>query len=353
VTTSITSSATAVDGTYPISIAAWNTSTNTLLGTIGSVSYVVQAGAVSTAFASLSGTTLTISLSSTGDTTIGTNANNAITVIQGNQTASFPSSSVTSITVNGSAFAENFDYNGPITQPITFNGGGGADTIIVASGTYNQVADPSPVNANLSYIVYPGTTLSFNSSAHIGTLINQGTTVIAQGANKVLTIKNLSMPSTGKIDIKDNSLIYDYIPGNSPLGTWNGTAYTGLMGNIVSGYNNKTWTGNGITSSMANGTTKVVGAAEATNVLKISSAQTGTYKSETVDGSAVIVRYTYGGDANLDGKVNVDDYVRVDSNVGLAGSNGYYNGDLNYDGKVNVDDYVIIDSNVGIQGPQL
>jgi len=59
--------------------------------------------------------------------------------------------------------------------------------------------------------------------------------------------------------------------------------------------------------------------------------------------------YTYGGDANLDGKINVDDYGRIDLNIPL-GTTGWYNGDFNYDGKVNVDDYGIIDFNVGIQG---
>src|SRR4029434_3618179 len=57
----------------------------------------------------------------------------------------------------------------------------------------------------------------------------------------------------------------------------------------------------------------------------------------------------YGGDANLDGKINVDDYGRIDFNVNL-GTAGWYNGDFNYDGKINVDDYGIIDFNVGIQG---
>ena len=60
--------------------------------------------------------------------------------------------------------------------------------------------------------------------------------------------------------------------------------------------------------------------------------------------------YTYGGDANFDGKINVDDYGRIDFNVGL-GTTGWFNGDFNYDGKVNVDDYGVIDFNVGIQGP--
>jgi hypothetical protein len=70
-------------------------------------------------------------------------------------------------------------------------------------------------------------------------------------------------------------------------------------------------------------------------------------------GSSVLVKYTYGGDASLDGKVNVDDYGRIDFNVSLPGASGWYNGDFNYDGKINVDDYGIIDFNVAVQGPPL
>ena len=64
------------------------------------------------------------------------------------------------------------------------------------------------------------------------------------------------------------------------------------------------------------------------------------------------MKYTYAGDMNLDGKINVDDYGRIDFNVPLHNS-GWVNGDLNYDGKINVDDYGIIDFNIGIQGPPL
>jgi hypothetical protein len=60
--------------------------------------------------------------------------------------------------------------------------------------------------------------------------------------------------------------------------------------------------------------------------------------------------YTYGGDATLDGKINVDDYGRIDFNVNLPGAAGWFNGDFNYDGKINVDDYGIIDFNVAVQG---
>src|SRR5207249_4032783 len=60
-----------------------------------------------------------------------------------------------------------------------------------------------------------------------------------------------------------------------------------------------------------------------------------------------LVMYTWGGDANLDGTLNGDDYFRIDSHINQNGSAfGYSNGDFNYDGAINGDDYFIIDSNI-------
>jgi hypothetical protein len=60
---------------------------------------------------------------------------------------------------------------------------------------------------------------------------------------------------------------------------------------------------------------------------------------------------TWGGDANLDGKINIDDYGRIDGNVGQSGTVfGWSKGDFNYDGKINIDDYGIIDGNINRQG---
>src|SRR3954454_23099672 len=59
--------------------------------------------------------------------------------------------------------------------------------------------------------------------------------------------------------------------------------------------------------------------------------------------------YTYGGDATLDAKINIDDYVKIDNGI-AGGLRGWSNGDFNYDGKVNIDDYTtVIDANIGNQ----
>src|SRR5205823_1494691 len=97
------------------------------------------------------------------------------------------------------------------------------------------------------------------------------------------------------------------------------------------------------------GTLTSIGVATGAQVKNLGVSQTAVWKGVTIGANDTLVMYTYGGDANLDGKINVDDYTRIDSNFGL-GTAGWFNGDFNYDGKVNIDDYTIIDSNIGIQG---
>jgi hypothetical protein len=63
-----------------------------------------------------------------------------------------------------------------------------------------------------------------------------------------------------------------------------------------------------------------VGIAEASHVLGISGAQSGVWNSQSVDATALLVMYTYDGDATLDGKINVDDYAIIDFNVGIQGA---------------------------------
>jgi hypothetical protein len=54
------------------------------------------------------------------------------------------------------------------------------------------------------------------------------------------------------------------------------------------------------------------------------------------------------GDADRNGTINFDDYVRVDNGFNHNLS-GWANGDFNYDGRVNFDDYVLMDLNFNQQ----
>ena len=95
-----------------------------------------------------------------------------------------------------------------------------------------------------------------------------------------------------------------------------------------------------------------IGIAEASSALGISGSQTKVWNGQTVDATTVLMKYTLAGDANLDGKIDGDDYFKIDA--GIAGHlTGYANGDFNYDGVINADDYFIIDSHFNKNGVAL
>ncbi len=144
-----------------------------------------------------------------------------------------------------------------------------------------------------------------------------------------------------------------------PVGTFSGTAYNGVTGMVVAGMGTITsgipaWNGNGIVTSQPAASTSILttlAVAAASDVKNISGAQTALFGGMTVTPTDTLVMYTYGGDANLDGKIDADDYFQIDSHYNKSGSSfGYFNGDFNYDGKINGDDYFIIDSNFTNQG---
>jgi hypothetical protein len=71
-----------------------------------------------------------------------------------------------------------------------------------------------------------------------------------------------------------------------------------------------------------------------------------TFGGQSVAAGDLLVAYTYAGDANLDGRINGDDYFQIDRNLGATGSAvSYHTGDFNYDGKINGDDYFLLDAN--------
>jgi len=101
------------------------------------------------------------------------------------------------------------------------------------------------------------------------------------------------------------------------------------------------WQGTGITSSAARDNQfTAVGAI--LNDDGTGNAIYDTFADVPVNANTVLLKYTYNGDANLDGIVNADDYFLIDSNY-IPQKPGYHNGDFNYDGLVNADDYFLID----------
>jgi hypothetical protein len=84
-----------------------------------------------------------------------------------------------------------------------------------------------------------------------------------------------------------------------------------------------------------------------------------TFEGQPSASSDVLIKYTWYGDANLDGKVDAADYTRLDAaylnnrNSSNPQLTGWYNGDFNYDGQVNGSDYTLIDNAFNTQGASI
>src|SRR5204863_1550569 len=109
---------------------------------------------------------------------------------------------------------------------------------------------------------------------------------------------------SGNLYLSNDALIIDY-SASSPL-----TA--GSLGNqLRSGYNGGAWNGNGVMSSFAAAAASSahptsIGSAEATDLF--TTFPNGFRFQSVDDNTNVLLRYTYAGDANLDGIVDTQDF---------------------------------------------
>jgi hypothetical protein len=253
--------------------------------------------------------------------------------------ASFPigttsvSATATDAAGNATPTAFNVTVNDPAwlrresAGAYNFTGAVGAQTLHITAGRV--------VLTGRAATSRPGLALSIENAA-----------TAALEAAQTFPVLNLS--GTGTLDIAAHNVVINYT-GGSPFGTSSGSGYSGLSGLIAAGRNGLTPR---IISSAADDTLTGVGIAEASAVVDFVGA-TADWNGQTVDNTSVLLKYTYAGDANLDGIISGDDYSTIDFNLGVANASGYFNGDFNYDGIISGDDYSTIDFNIGAQGSPL
>jgi autotransporter-associated beta strand protein len=279
---------------------------------------------------------------------------------------------------NSSAAIVNFSGNNTLSGTLTLNAGGGnywiqSDTgtlnlagtltssatgarLLTLQGAANGVISGTIQNgsATLSLVKSgSGTWTLAGSNAYSGaTSVNSGKLVlasslltsssmtIAPGATVELAalLRTPALTVNGRLDVRDNKVI---VPGG------NLAAITNL---IATGRNTGGWDGNGIVTTQTSATSSDFTTLAVARPGDLGITTTSTWAGQVVSAGDVLVMYTYGGDANLDGKLNIIDYVQIDQGL-ASGLSGWSNGDFNYDGKINILDYVIIDSNLGNQGP--
>jgi hypothetical protein len=152
--------------------------------------------------------------------------------------------------------------------------------------------------------------------------------VLANGtAAGVTRLESLLVAPTAGLDLADNDLIVD--SGD----------FAALQALVLAGLGETT----GITSSTSDGSTVLA---------LFDNALVGAthWLGEPIPLAAIVGKYTYFGDLNLDGRVSGDDYTVVDSGLNTDPAVGieWLSGDANLDGIVTGDDYTVIDANLGV-----
>jgi hypothetical protein len=266
-----------------------------------------------------------------------------ITATKGATTLSF--SGIADITAYDSTIAETLYVNAPVAPPLRFSLSAGDDLLQVSTGTLNIAADIGNYLQTLEVKVLSGAVVNFAAPQRLRRLDVDGVATLTAGGNKVLLTRGLGV--AGRLDLTDNDLILDYT-GASPLGA--GSTYTGVTKLIRDGRNGGSWDGNGVITSMTAAKTPsfltTLGVAEAKDIVGLSG---GTWSGQSVDASAVLIKYSYAGDADLSGTIDGDDFFAIDAGYS-ADAMGFGNGDFNYSGGVDADDYFLIDYNYNKTG---
>ncbi len=303
-----------------------------------------------TPFAHMDGSLLHLDFDGTTTPLALSHASGTYSVMKGTTTLNF--NGVTAISADGTSLVDLLNIASGIPVPFTFNGYTGNDELTLQSGSVGFDSDLGATGPNLHVKVNLGASALFNSTQHLRGLTVDGNAAVAAGGDKVIVTHSLAI--SGKLDLSDNDLLLKYTSA-SPIGTWNGAAYDGISGMIASGNNGGAWDGPGLvtTQSAALSNLTTLGVAEAADALGLMPGDTALFDGETVDAATVIVKYTYGGDANIDGVINADDYATIDFNSNNPAAHNYFNGDFNLDGVINADDYSVIDFNNTAQGSPL
>jgi autotransporter-associated beta strand protein len=221
------------------------------------------------------------------------------------------------ITLTGSAAVASTAGNLTLTGAIT----GAADSALTKSGAGTvTLAGANTYRGNTT--VSAGKLVLASSFTSPGTLnVSDGATAaLSAGAGKLLTVAGLNLGTSGTLDLTNNNLAVRYAAGNGTA------ALTSVLAYIQRAYDHGRWDLTGITSSMA----------------AIPQAGTALAYGDDAANSRVIVKYTWLGDANLDGKVTSAD-------LPVEGGIDWQHGDFNYDGTVNADDYALFSVGAAMQ----
>lgn len=238
---------------------------------------------------------------------------------------------------------------GTNVSSIGVNGNGGNDSLSIAGSSTTISSDLGAGGGTMSLSLDQASTVGFAASQNLAslTISGQSQATLLPGHNKVLEAGTLNIGDISVLDLTDNDMILPYVDASpeAQVQQWVSNWQNDQAGPLL------------MASSSSDGSSPFLRTlAVSDNAdLKFSSFDGHTFAPG--DFNQVLLKYTYLGDANLDGQVTPQDYAIVDGNIGRGHDWG--TGDVNEDGVVNPGDYAQIDGNIGAGngspegGPQL
>jgi hypothetical protein len=336
-----------LDNASPQNLDVWTNSTGT-----GSPSTVQEFDTISsiTLSANAAGDNFTADFFNgkivpTGGLTIngsGSAASNSLTVVGtgGSDTVTVPGDGT--FNLNSTAVA----YSAGTIGNVYFAPGGNNQALSIPAGSVTLA--PS-TTGNLAIDRFSNITVGAGASLVVPTAANHASRLLIDTA--ALNLAGNITNWTSTLDLSNNDL--DVANGN----------LTNLYSQIGQGFNGGASAGTGgiISSAALSDTTRLTtlgiiqnsndGAATGT-ALYGNGAPLGLFDGTSPANTDVLIKYTYFGDANLDGKLDGSDYSRIDGAYNTPAT-GWFNGDFNYDGKINGSDYTLIDNAENRQGASL
>jgi autotransporter-associated beta strand protein len=228
----------------------------------------------------------------------------------------------------------------------TVNLGGGVRTFNV-TGSLDIGAPDTPITVTNGGINKTGSgTLTLNGKLELSALTIGGTGLVTLGAQtggpgNIIAVDTSALTFIGntKLNMTNNSMVV------------RGGDYATLYAKTVSGFNGGVWDGVGINSSTA--------AAEPdgrTAIAIVNNADLGFSDFAGITGltgNEILFKYTYYGDADLDGNTGAEDFSAFLQGFTGAAPASWLTGDFNYDGAVGAEDFSAFLINFSTVLPQL
>jgi hypothetical protein len=235
------------------------------------------------------------------------------------------------VIVSGGYGDDTVDVTGLAGKPLAVQGADAGDTIDISGGNFTLTAGSTTDGPGV--LIDASAIVEISTGNVLGSLVNNGWVGLVSplGTAGVLTLGGLTMGPGATLDLGKNGLVVDYT-GASPLAS--------IRTSIIGAYNTGGWDVNGITTGYGDASQSAVGYGESADLLGPSG---GTFMGQQVDGSAVLIRHTLYGDANLSGGVDGSDFNIW--NTARLDAGDWSDADFNYDGVVDQADLTLWQGN--------